>query len=105
VSISKAKENSTILDIQTDTTNPEAAAKFVNSLADVFKEAIQAQKWEAYETTGSWMKDEQERLKNSIESSERQLAQFARDKGLIFTDSPAGTSGTQTVGEETLKTL
>jgi uncharacterized protein involved in exopolysaccharide biosynthesis len=105
VSISKAKENSTVLDIQTDSTNPEAAAKFVNSLSDVFIKATQEQKWEAYETTGSWMKDEQDRLKASIETSERQLAQFAREKGLIFTDSPAGTSGTQTVGEETLKTL
>jgi len=105
VTISKAKENSTILDIQTDTTNPEAAAKFVNSLAHVFINATQEQKLEAYDTTGSWMKDEQERLKASIESSERQLAQFAREKGLIFTDSPAGTSGTQTVGEEALKTL
>jgi len=105
VSTRSTKENSAILVIQTDSWNPLVAAAYTDTLAQEYIKYTQEQRVLSYQNSGLWMTNELQTLKSKIESTEQQLAQFAREKGLIFTDAASGTSGTRTVGEEKLKSL
>jgi len=81
VTISK---DSRVLVIQTQSPNPQAAADFVNTLAQTYIDRTQEERWESYENTSQWLNRAQGELKEKLEESERRLADFARSKGLLF---------------------
>jgi capsular exopolysaccharide synthesis family protein len=88
-----------IITIQTDSVNPQAAADFINALAQEYLDRNDEDRWKAYQTTGSWLTKAQQELKAKLENSELQLAEFAKNRGLLFT------GGSQNVSEEKLKQL
>src|SRR5262249_38235512 len=81
VQISK---DSRVLVIQSHSPNPQAAADFVNTLAQTYIDRSQEERWESYENTSQWLSRAQRELKDKLEESERRLADFARSKGLLF---------------------
>jgi capsular exopolysaccharide synthesis family protein len=76
--------NSRILSIQSESPNPQAAAEFVNTLAEEYILRSQEERWAAYEDTAGWLARAEEGLKADVEESEEALAEFARASGLLF---------------------
>ena len=93
------QRDSHIVQIQTESVNPQAAADYTNTLADEYIKRNQEQRWEAYQHQGEWLDRAQDELKVKLERSEQALADYARSNGLLFT------SETSNVSEEKLKVL
>ena len=73
------------IEITCDSTDPDVAADFVNTLVSEFIEQRMEDRWEAYNTTGQWLTRAQEELKVKLEASEQRLQEYARSSGLLFT--------------------
>lgn len=95
----KSTTGSHIVELRCQSTNPQIAAEFVNGVAREYIEQRLKEKWEAYESTGKWLMQAQAELKAKLEASEKELQQFSRASGLLFT------SETQNVAEEKLRQL
>ncbi len=90
--------DSSLLLITSQSANPQAAADYVNTLVEEYKQHIQDERWDAYQNTGTWMTRAQQELKEKVEQSDQRLAAFAKAKGLAFI-------GVQNVAEDKLKQL
>jgi polysaccharide biosynthesis transport protein len=90
---------SRIITLRCQSTNPQVAAQFINSVAEEYIEQRLKERWEAYEGTSKWLMQAQGELKAKLELSEAELQRFARASGLVFT------SDTQNIAEEKLKQL
>ncbi len=87
------------IEITCDSTDPDVAADFVNTLVSEFVEQRMEDRWEAYNTTGQWLTRAQEELKLKLEASEQRLQEYARSSGLLFTGED------HSVAEEKLRQL
>ena len=87
------------IEITCDSTDPDVAADFVNTLVSEFIEQRMEDRWEAYNTTGQWLTRAQEELKLKLEASEQRLQEYARSSGLLFTGED------RSVAEEKLRQL
>lgn len=94
-----APKEGNIIYLHADSPNPEVSAAFVNTLAQEYLNKNQDERWEAYQSTGSWLARAQEDLKNKLRESEVRLADFAKSKGLLYT------SGSDNAAEDKLKQL
>jgi len=93
------QRDSHIVQIQTESVNPQAAADYTNTLAEEYIKRNQEQRWEAYQSTGDWLNQAQNETKAKLERSEKALADYAKSRGLLFT------SETNNVSEEKLKAV
>jgi succinoglycan biosynthesis transport protein ExoP len=87
-------EETPIVQVTTQSTIPQAASDYVNTLAEVFIEHNQEQRWSLYQSTGAWLERAQEELKTKLEESEKQLVEYARGSGLVLSFD------TQNIGEQ-----
>src|SRR5262245_27788949 len=94
----KAAKDSRIVEIESRSSNPEAAAAFTDTLAEEYIQRIQEERWDSYQHTGEWLTRAQEELKTKVEQSDARIANFAKSKRLVFT-------GAQNVSEDKLKQL
>jgi polysaccharide biosynthesis transport protein len=94
-----SKRESRVITLQCVSTNPHAAADFINNIGKEFIEQRLKERWEIYQGTSQWLGQAQAELKAKLEASEEALQRFARASGLVFT------SETQNVSEEKLKQL
>jgi succinoglycan biosynthesis transport protein ExoP len=92
-------KQSRLIKIQTDSSHPQVAADFVNTLVEEFIQKNMEERWDAYQNTSDWLTRAQENLKSKLEKSEQDLVDFARQSGLVFT------SESQNVTEEKLKQM
>ena len=74
-----------IVRIASESPLPHAAADYVNTLAGVFIEHSQEERWSSYQATGAWLDRAQEELKGKLEESEKQLLAYSDASGLIVT--------------------
>jgi succinoglycan biosynthesis transport protein ExoP len=95
----KQQKDSRILDIYSDSTDPDVAVRFVNTLVSEYMQQRIEDRWKAYQQTGEWLSQAHQELKGKLEKSEEKLQAYARASGLVFT------SETQSVAEEKLKQL
>jgi len=79
-----AAKDSRLIDITCDSTDPEVAADFVNTLVSEFMEQRLEYRWDVYNTTGQWLTLAQEELKLKLEASEQKLQEYAKSSGLVF---------------------
>src|SRR5262245_8774762 len=91
-------KDSSVLQIKSESPNPQAAADFANTLAEEYIKHNQEERWESYQNVGEWMTRAQQELKEKVEQSDQRLAAFAKAKGLAFI-------GVQNVAEDKLKVL
>jgi capsular exopolysaccharide synthesis family protein len=75
-----------IVEVSCDSTNPQVAANFVNTLANEYIQQNLEARWQTTERTGEWLKNQLQDLKLKLEKSEEQLQAYARATGLVFTD-------------------
>ncbi len=95
----RAQANTRLIDILCDSTNPQLAADFLNTLASEFIEENLEARWKTTQHTGEWLSRQMEDLKIKLEKSEEQLQQYARITGLMFTGEK------DNIAEEKLKQL
>jgi capsular exopolysaccharide synthesis family protein len=81
-----------VLEITADSTNPEFAATFVNTLVHEFVLQSVEARLSNTQHTGDWLKQEIDDARKNLQSSENALQAYARDSGLIFTDPEAETN-------------
>ncbi len=74
-----------IVRITVESTIPEAAASYANTLAQEFIEQNLEERWQLYQSTGAWLDKAKELLKSRLEESEKKLLDYAGASGLIVT--------------------
>ena len=87
-----------VVEVKTDSVDPQAAAMFVNTLASEFIQGSLESRWNSSQKTEEWLTRQLQSLKTKLESSERSLQSYARSSGLLF-------MGAQNVAEEKLRQL
>ena len=78
-------KNSRIVEIASESTRPDVAADYVNTLIAEYIQQTFEERWSVYQTTGDWLTRAQADLKGKLEASERQLLDYARASGLVVT--------------------
>jgi capsular exopolysaccharide synthesis family protein len=95
----RAPENTRILEIVTDSTDPRIAADFTNTLATEYIEQNLESRWKTTQHTGEWLTGQLEGLKVKLERSEDELQAYAQSADLMFTTDK------ESVAEEKLRQL
>ena len=78
-------KDSRIVEITAESTRPDVAADYVNTLISEYVQQTFEERWSVYQTTGEWLTRAQADLKGKLEASERQLLDYARASGLVVT--------------------
>lgn len=81
----RAQPNTRLVEISCDSTNPQLAADFANTLTAEFIEQNLDARWKSSQHTGEWLTRQLEDLKIKLEKSEESLQDYARSTGLLFT--------------------
>lgn len=84
-------EETRLMVISYEHTDPKLAAQIVNATADFFVEHNHRNKTERYTNTSGWLNAQTRDLKNKLEEAERKLAEFSGSHGLFST----GGTGTE----------
>jgi capsular exopolysaccharide synthesis family protein len=74
-----------ILEITVDSTDPQSAAAFANTLANEFIDENLESRWKASQRTTEWLTRQLDDVRIKLERSEDKLQEYARAAGLIFT--------------------
>lgn len=78
--------NTRLIEIRSDSTNPQVAADFVNTLATEFIEQSLEARWKTTQHTGEWLARQMQDMKVKLEKSEEAMQAYARSTNLVITD-------------------
>jgi succinoglycan biosynthesis transport protein ExoP len=78
-------KESRIVQIASQSTLPDVAADYVNTLATEYIQQSLDERWSLYQSTSTWLTRAQEDLRAKLEESERQLLEYASASGLVVT--------------------
>jgi capsular exopolysaccharide synthesis family protein len=81
-----------VLELTTDSTSPQFAADFVNTLVQEFIYQSVEARLNNTSNTSAWLKQEIDSARSNLQRSEDALQAYARNSGLIFTDSESETN-------------
>ena len=95
----RAPGETRILELATDSSDPDIAAGFLNTLADLYIEENLAARWETTRRTEKWLDRQLAELRERLQASEESLQGYARASGLMFV------SAQESVSEERLRQL
>ena len=91
--------NTRLVEIRYDSTDPQLAADFVNTLTAEFVQQNIESHWKTTQQTGEWLTRQMEDVRIKLEKSEDELQSYAQASGLLFT------SEKDNVAEEKLRQL
>ena len=91
--------NSRLLEVLYESSNPQVAADFANTLVSEFIEQSQEMRWKSTQRTAEWLTSHLDEMKTKLEQSEAQLQDYVRTSGLTVT------SDKQNLAENGLKQL
>ena len=91
--------NTRLVEIRYDSTDPQLAADFVNTLTAEFVQQNIESHWKTTQQTGEWLTRQMEDVRIKLEKSEDELQTYAQASGLLFT------SEKDNVAEEKLRQL
>lgn len=77
--------NTRLIEIRYDSTNPQLAADFVNTLTSEFVQQNIESHWKTTQQTGEWLTHQMEDIRIKLEKAEDQLQSYAQASGLLFT--------------------
>jgi polysaccharide biosynthesis transport protein len=77
--------NTRLIEIRYDSTDPQLAANFVNTLTAEFIQQNIESHWKATQQTGEWLTRQMEDVRIKLEKSEDELQSYAQASGLLFT--------------------
>ena len=95
----RASGTNRIVEITCDSTQPQVAASFANTLTREFIEQNLEARWKSTEYTGEWLTRQLQDIKIKLEKADEELNSYARSSGLTFTDEKTS------VEEEKLRAL
>ena len=81
----RAQANTRLLEVLCDSTDPQLAADFANTLTSEFIEQNLEARWQTTQHTGEWLTRQMGDVRIKLEKSEEQLQSYARLTGLLFT--------------------
>ena len=90
-----------VLELTIDSTNPQVAAQFANTLASEFTDQSLEARWQATQKTSDWLSRQLDDMRIKLERSDAALQDYARNAGILFT----GAEGKTNVSEEKLSQL
>jgi polysaccharide biosynthesis transport protein len=88
----RASGTNRIVDISCDSTQPQVAAAFANTLTQEFIEQNLQARWKSTEYTGEWLTKQLGDMKIKLEKDEEELNSYASRSGLTFTDEKTSAS-------------
>ena len=74
-----------IIEVFVDSTDPQMAADFANTLADQFIDQNMEARWNMSQRTGTWLARQLDAMRIKLEQSEVALQDYARQAGLLYT--------------------
>ena len=91
-----------VIEVTIDSTNPQLASDFANTLDNEYIEQSLESRWEATQRMGGWLGRELGDARSKLAESENALQAYARQSGLIFTqdDSSLATEKLQQIQQE-----
>lgn len=91
-----------VIEVTIDSTDPELAADFANTLDDQFIEQNLESRWKTTQRMGDWLGRELGDARSKLAQSEDALQAYARKSGLIFTqnDSSLATEKLQQIQQQ-----
>ena len=87
----RAQANTRLIEIFCDSTNPQIAAVFANTLTSEFIEQALEARWQTTEHTGEFLGHQMQDLKIKLEKSEDAMQAYARATNLVITDEKQNT--------------
>ncbi|MDW8129033.1 MAG: polysaccharide biosynthesis tyrosine autokinase [Bryobacterales bacterium] len=94
----RSDEETRIVEILCDSTDPKVAAAFANALADEYIRENLESRWNMAQRTGEWLARQLEDMRIKLERSEDALQTYARTAGLMITSD-------RNVSEEKLRQI
>src|SRR5712691_11278502 len=91
--------NTRLVEIRYDSTDPQLAADFVNTLSAEFVQQNIESHWKTTQQTGEWLTRQMQDVRIKLEKSDDELQSYAQTSGLLFT------SEKDNVAEEKLRQL
>ena len=91
--------NTRLVEIRYDSTDPQLAADFVNTLTTEFVQQNLESHWKTTQQTGEWLTRQMQDVRIKLEKSDDELQSYAQASGLLFT------SEKDNVAEEKLRQL
>ncbi len=91
--------NTRLVEIRYDSTDPQLAADFVNTLTAEFVQQNLESHWKTSQQTGEWLTRQMQDVRIKLEKSDDELQSYAQASGLLFT------SEKDNVAEEKLRQL
>lgn len=82
----RASGTTRIVEVSCDSTSPQLAADFCNTLAKTYIDENLETRWKTTEYTGQWLSKQLDDLKIKIEKSEGELQEYASKTGLVITN-------------------
>jgi capsular exopolysaccharide synthesis family protein len=97
----QAKESdlSRIIELRADSSDPQMAADFANTLTSEYMEQNMEARWNAAQGAAGWLTKQLDELRAKLENSERELQNYSQASGLLYTDDKS------TIADEKLKEL
>ena len=92
--------NTRLVEIRYDSTDPQLAADFVNTLTAEFVQQNFESHWKTSQQTGEWLTRQMEDVRIKLEKSDDELQSYAQASGLLFTSDEK-----DNVAEEKLRQL
>jgi succinoglycan biosynthesis transport protein ExoP len=89
----RAAGQTRVLELTVDSTNPQLASAYANTLTAEFIEQNLESRWKSTEKTSDWLGRQLDGMRIKLEHSEDALQAYARQSGLIFTDEKTNVSG------------
>ncbi len=81
----RAAGQTRVIEITADSSDPNLAATFVNTLTTKFIQQNLEARWKSTEKTAEWLGHQLDDMRIKLERSEDNLQQYARQSGLLFT--------------------
>lgn len=81
----RAQPNTRLIEVLYDSTDPQLAADFANTLTREFIEQNLEGRWQTTQHTGDFLARQMEDLKIKLEKAEESMQGYARTSGLLFT--------------------
>jgi capsular exopolysaccharide synthesis family protein len=81
----RASGRTRLVQISVDSTDPELASNFANTLAEEFIDQNLEARWLMTQRTGEWLSGQLEDMRIKLERAEAKLQDYARRSGLLYT--------------------
>jgi succinoglycan biosynthesis transport protein ExoP len=101
----RAVGDARIVEVLFDSTDPDVAAAFVNTLASEFIAQNMEDRWQLAQRTGDWLNRQLGDMRTKLEKSDDALKSYARQNSLVFARDRGDARDVQDVAEQKLYQL